>query len=51
MSRMSTQREREQHKSSWLTACGPVRRRSSGAERCSRLSLPTASHRVWHELS
>jgi hypothetical protein len=83
MSRMPAERERDQHKISWLTvvragpylpagtqvvttvrylldainvlrrgeSCGPVRRRSSGAERCSRLSFSTQSHRVWQELS
>jgi hypothetical protein len=83
MSRMSTERERDQHKTSWLTvgrggpclppagtlvlttvryvldainvlrpgqACGPVRRRSSGAERCSCRSFSSVSHRVWQEL-
>jgi hypothetical protein len=83
MSRMPTERERDQHKISWLTvvrggpylpagtlvlttvrylldainvlrpgqACGTVRRRSSDAERCSRLSFSTASHPVWQVLS
>ena len=82
MNRMSTEREPDQHKTSWLTvgrggtylpagtlvittvryvldainvlrpsqARGTVRRRSSGTERCSRLSFSTASHRVWQEL-